>query len=62
MKVKLNRDSEVVETKIMFIEIGNIRYRLSHLDNDKLIINKVDLSGDDYLNVQPRSGNEISVN
>lgn len=63
MKAKLKREDELTDVTSVVIEINGNRYRLSETIDGKLTINKVSLidGSNDYMSVNPRSGNEIDV-
>ncbi len=64
MNVKLGRDQEPVEVKIISVAIGDSRFRISESIDGNLVINKTsysDKSGAGLIWVNPRSGNEVEV-
>jgi hypothetical protein len=61
MKVKLKRDDEPTEVKMVRVMIGNTTYRLDESVDGKLTINKTTDDDIQSLMVFPRSGNEIDV-
>jgi hypothetical protein len=62
MKVKISRNSEEIEVTRLFIEIDNVRYRLSKTIDNRLKVNKVSIDGsDDYIRIHPTSGNEVDL-
>jgi ElaB/YqjD/DUF883 family membrane-anchored ribosome-binding protein len=62
MKVKISRNSEEIEVTRLFIEIDNVRYRLSKTIDNRLKVNKVSIDrSDDYITIHPTSGNEVDL-
>lgn len=57
MKIKTHRDLELTETTYLYIEIGDISYRLNEDNMGRLVINK----SYDSLNINPGAANEIKL-
>jgi len=61
MKIKIERQSEIVENKYLVVYIGDDRYRISESIDGKLCINKTSDGDSDLVKIHPRSGNEIEL-
>ena len=61
MKIKIERQGEIVENKYLVVYIGDDRYRISESIDGKLCINKTSDGDSDLVQVHPRSGNEIEL-
>ena len=61
MKIKIERQGEIVENKYLVIYIGEDRYRISESIDGKLCINKTSDGDCDLVQIHPRSGNEIEL-
>jgi len=61
MKIKIERQGEIVENKYLVIYIGEDRYRISESIDGKLCINKTSDGDSDLVQIHPRSGNEIEL-
>lgn len=61
MKIKLNRNDELVDVNLLLIYIGDETYRLSESIDGKLNINKTSDGESDLIRIHPRTGNEIEI-
>ena len=61
MKIKIERQGEIVENKYLVVYIGEDRYRISESIDGKLCINKTSDGDSDLVQIHPRSGNEIEL-
>lgn len=61
MKIKIERQGEIVENKYLVVYIGDDRYRINESIEGKLCINKTSDGDSDLVQIHPRSGNEIEL-
>ncbi len=61
MKIKIEKQDEIVESKHLVAYIGYERYRISESIDGKLRVNKTSDGDSDLISVHPRSGNEIEL-
>ena len=61
MKVRLKRDSKLIETDTIIIFIGDNRFRIMDTDNYGISINKMSDAFSNDINIFPCSSNVIEI-
>jgi hypothetical protein len=61
MTYKINRDDDPIEAKVIRVQIGLDRYRITETADGKMNINKVSDGDSDTICVYPRAVNEIEI-